>query len=534
MGRTPLFRALARVRSIAHWCDEGGVSTDEGLDRIATISRRRFLETGTTAIAGTAAFWYASRLAPAFASKPAAGAPSVAIVGAGLAGLACATELRRRGVVATLFDANDRVGGRCYSLSGVFPGQVAERGGEFIDTFHKTMLGYANAFDLQVEDVNKQGGELFYYFDGSLHAEKEVVDEYRALVPAMRNDVKTTSGAPTADSHTAGDVALDLTTTREWLETRGAGDLIAAVIESAYIGEYGREIDEQSCLSLLFFMHADRRAKFAPFGIFSDERYHVVGGNDLIAVGLAEGLPGQIALGERLIAAGKSAGGKIVLTFAGGSSATADAVVFALPFSTLRDVDLSGLTLPAWKTFAIDNFVYGTNAKLMVGFDGRPWRALGGSGQAYSDLARLQTTWETNPILGTDELGILTDYTGGDLGAGLNPNSAQARAEEFLADAEVVFPGAAAAATRDAGGSLLVDLWHWPSHPLWKGSYTCNAPGYFTTIAGNEAKPVGNVYFAGEHTNSFFEAQGFMEGAALSGIDAAKRIFDDFRVRGQV
>lgn len=531
MARTPLFRSLARVRSIARWCDERGVSTEEGLDRLATISRRRFLKSGTSALAGTAAFAYASRFAPAFAAKQAPGTPSVAIVGAGLAGLSCATELRRRGVVATLFDANDRVGGRCYSLPGVFPGQVAERGGEFIDTFHKTMLGYANAFGLQIEDVNKHGGELFYYFEGSLHTEKQVVDEYRALVPAMRNDLKTSSGAPTADEHTPGDVALDLTTTKEWLQTRGAGDLIAGVIESAYIGEYGREIDEQSCLSLLFFMHADRRAKFAPFGVFSDERYHVVGGNDLIAQALADGLHGQIALGENLVAAGKDTAGKIVLTFAGGSSATADAVVLALPFSTLREVDLSGLALPAWKTFAIDNFVYGTNAKLMVGFDGRPWRALGGSGAAYADLARLKNTWETNPTLATDEHGILTDYTGGHLGEGLDPNAAQAEAEAFLADADVVFPGAAAVATRDAGGSLLVDLWHWPSHPLWMGSYTCNAPGYFTTIAGNEAKPIGKVYFAGEHTNSFYEAQGFMEGAALSGIDAARRIFEDFRVR---
>jgi hypothetical protein len=37
-----------------------------------------------------------------------------------------------------------------------------------------------------------------------------------------------------------------------------------------------------------------------------------------------------------------------------------------------------------------------------------------------------------------------------------------------------------------------------------KGSYTCNHPGYLTTIADNEAKPVGNLYFAGEHTSSFY------------------------------
>jgi len=65
---------------------------------------------------------------------------------------------------------------------------------------------------------------------------------------------------------------------------------------------------------------------------------------------------------------------------------------------------------------------------------------------------------------------------------------------------------------------------HWPSNPLTLGSYTCYRPGQFTTIAGNEGKPVGNLFFAGEHANSFYEWQGFMEGAALSGVAAANAV----------
>jgi hypothetical protein len=32
------------------------------------------------------------------------------------------------------YEGNTRVGGGCYSLQGIFPNQVAERGGEYIDT----------------------------------------------------------------------------------------------------------------------------------------------------------------------------------------------------------------------------------------------------------------------------------------------------------------------------------------------------------------------------------------------------------------
>jgi monoamine oxidase len=80
-------------------------------------------------------------------------------------------------------------------------------------------------------------------------------------------------------------------------------------------------------------------------------------------------------------------------------------------------------------------------------------------------------------------------------------------------------------------GQYLAHLEHWPSNRLMKGSYTCYKPGQFTTIAGLEGLPVGNLLFAGEHANSFYEWQGFMEGAALSGIAAAQSIFATAKAR---
>ena len=165
----------------------------------------------------------------------------------------------------------------------------------------------------------------------------------------------------------------------------------------------------------------------------------------------------------------------------------------------------------------------------MVGFNGRPWIAQGSNGTSYSDLQNHQTTWETNPTKATDTNAVLTDYSGGNRGAGLNPKKVQTEAALFLADLDRVFPGALAAAKQDAKGNFLAHLEHWPSNPLTKGSYTCNHPGYFTTIADNEQKPVGNVHFAGEHTSSFYQWQGFMEGAALSGIRAAQEILHEIK-----
>jgi monoamine oxidase len=518
MMRSDLGVQLARTIRAAQWADAHGASSDEAVAGFE-MSRRHFL----AAIGATATVASLGRAGRAAAARPSRDA-EIAIVGAGLAGLVCAGELQRLGFRPHLFDANDRVGGRCYSLRGFFPGQVAEHGGEFLDNLHKVMLGYVNEFGLTREDRDKLSGEVFYRVDGVDHTEAEVIDEFRAFVPAMHADLRLSSGAPTADSFNEYDVVLDNTSLAEYLQTRGAGGIIGPIVEAAYIGEYGREIDEQSSLNFLLFIHADRRAKFTPFGVYSDERFHVVEGNDAIPTAIHDGLSRKAELGVALVAARKSSGGRVTLTLARGATTfeqTFDAVVFATPFSALRDVDLRGLDLPDWKRFAIENFQYGTNAKLLVGFDRPFWRDLGGNGDCYVSGSRnVLNTWETNWSQAGPGGAILTDYTGGRLGERLGTGTVDIRTAEFLGDVDAVFPGALANATK-VGNSYRAALFHWPTQPLWQGSYTCNQPGYFTTIAGNEGKPVGSVFFAGEHADSFYSYQGFMEGAAISGLTAA-------------
>ena len=520
MGRSDAFHRLRRAIRLAFHSDHPGAPPPR--------DRRRF-------IGGIAAGIATTVLAPlSLPARRARATPrtsgSVAIVGAGLAGLACADTLAARGIAATIFEGSTRVGGRCFSLSGLFPGQVAERGGEFIDTTHGAMRRYANALDLPLEDVGKSPGEVFYFVNGQRHDEREVVEAFRAFAPAMRGDLRRL-GRPTASSFTDGDRQLDFTSLAEYLDTRGAGPLLRAVIDVAYTTEYGREIGEQSCLNFLLFIHADRRSKFHPFGVFSDERFHVVEGNQGIADGLADRIPGEIHLAHVLVGVGRQPDGRVRLAFDTGGQIVEsdwDAVVLAIPFSTLREVTLdASLALPAPKRHAIDQLVYGTNSKMMIGFDGRPWLALhGSSGDSFSDLPNHQNTWETNATRATAMSAILTDYSGGARGASLDPGHLPDEAALFLADLEKIYPGAGAFVPHDGHGApVRAHLENWRLNPLFRGSYTCNHPGYFTTIAGNEAPPVGNLFFAGEHTSSFYEQQGFMEGAVLSGQRAAGEVY---------
>jgi len=544
MARSNVFRSLIRALRLAQVCEANRISTGEGIERAAAIaaaqhrplrSRRHFLAgTGSIAALGGACA-FLPFVGRAFAA-PRPPVADVGIVGAGMAGLACADTLRVRGIAATIYEARERVGGRVFSMGGAFPGpvafpgQVIERGGELIDTTHMTMKAYAREFDIPLEEMAKAWlpGESRFHLGGRLVAEAEVVDEWRELVRRLRPDLAQLSNYVDAFTSTGFDREIDETDLASYLASRGANPLIGAALDVAFTTEYGLEIAEQSALNLLFFMHIDRRSRFQPFGVFSDERYHCIDGNQRIPEAIAARLPGRVEFGCRLLAVRRRNDGRVELTFDRQGRRTTvihDAVVLAIPFNLLREVAFdASVALSPGKRFAIDNVVYGWNAKMHVGMRGRFWGAYGSNGEAWAELPDVQLVWEPNPSRATSTDAILLDYSGGDRALALRPDKAQDEAARFVAGLDGVLPDALAHAKRDARGTYLVHLEHWPSDPLTRGAYTCNQPGYFTRILGHEATPAGNLFFAGETTDPFYEWQGFMEGAANSGIRAANEV----------
>jgi monoamine oxidase len=532
MARTDLFRFLSRCARIAAHCDRTGMPESEAVEAArdaARPDRRRVLQgaVGATALAAFGAHAGKSQ---------AQGAADVGVVGAGLAGLYAATVLAGKGVPAKVYEAGSRSGGRVASLRGLFPGQVVERGAELIDTTHSTVRQLSRQFGLTLENYETQPGEEFFYFQGRHWSEAEVVAEYRAFVGAMNDDLQRLSGGPTADAYSAYDRQLDLLPLSSYLDSRGAGPLLRRVMDTAYTIEFGREIDRQSCLALLFFAQANKRSHFAPFGNFSDERFHIVEGNDAIATGLERALPQAVAFGHRLVRVGRASDGRIRLTFDVGGRTVQTlhaAAILTLPAPMMREVEFeASAALPAHSRTAIAGLDYGTNSKMMIGFHGRPWfERLGCNGGSYSDLPNHQNTWESAPSTAAFGVrGVITDYSGGHRGARLDPSQLQAQAQAFLGDLEKVWPGTTALARRDSRGRVLAHLENWLLNPLFKGAYTNNQPGYFTGIEGHYAKPAGDrLYFAGEHTDSFYSYQGFMEGALLSGARAADQAWRALR-----
>jgi monoamine oxidase len=198
---------------------------------------------------------------------------------------------------------------------------------------------------------------------------------------------------------------------------------------------------------------------------------------------------------------------------------TADRVILALPFTTLRDCDLSGSGFSSRKLRAIRELGLGYNAKLHVQLSSRPWVAQGYGGAAYTPMSGFQCAWDDTAATTTTR-GVLNFFPGGRQvqawsGSAFGP-APKSQVNSYLAQADAIFPGTRAAYTgRSYRDAWILDPWA-------KGAYTCPTPGQYTSLFGVGKEREGNVFFAGEHTSE--EYFGYLNGAVESGERAAKEV----------
>jgi monoamine oxidase len=325
----------------------------------------------------------------------------------------------------------------------------------------------------------------------------------------------------TWDNNTQRGRDLDAMSIIDWLNAYvpgGASSKLGQLLDVAYNIEYGAESSQQSCLNMLYLLGYGGQGQLRLFGQ-SNEKYHVVGGNDQIPELLAARLPGQVNMGWELTGVARNSDSTWTLSFNGGRSTKVDRVVLAIPFTILRDVDLRKAQFEPRKMRAINELGMGTNSKLHVTFKTRFWNGLGCTGETYSD-AGYQSTWETSRGQ-AGAVGMLVDYTGGNIGASFGSGTAVNRAKQFLSQIEPLLPGATANWT----GNALVDFWL--ANPWTKGSYSYYKVGQYTAITGIERTEQNGCHFAGEHTS--IEAQGYLQGGVESGQRAAGEIIAAYK-----
>jgi monoamine oxidase len=457
-------------------------------------------------------------------------APRIVVVGAGLAGLTTAYRLKQAGYAAQVYEASDRTGGRCWTIRGAFAdGQIAEHGGELIDTGHTELRHLVQELGLTTDDLLQgevNGTEDFYLFDGQPYSFDDATSDLKQIWQQIHSDVSAASYPTLYNLSTKRGRELDNMSIAQYIATYvpgGAASKLGQLLDVAYNIEYGAETSDQSALNMLYLLAYSGQGNLRIFGP-SNEKFHVHGGNDQVAAQLTQALTGQISLGSELVAIKRNADATTyTLSITQGSttkSVDTDHVVLALPFSIMRSsVDWSQAGFGAFKSRAIREQGMGTNSKLHVQFTDRHWNGLGCNGNTYADTG-YQNTWEvTRAQPGTS--GILVDYTGGTIGASFGSGTPTSRAQKFLKQLEPVLPGI----TEKFNGRATIDFW--TAYPWTKGSYSYWKVGQYQAFAGAERERSGNCHFAGEHTSIDF--QGYLNGAVQSGEMAADEILGDLK-----
>jgi len=449
----------------------------------------------------------------------------IAIVGAGLAGLAAARELKLTyGLNADVYEGNTRVGGRCYTARGIFAeGQIAEHGGELIDTDHYAIRRLARDLGLTLTDVLKAtpaGTTELYRFNGKPYNLADATRDWAPIYDLVQKQAKDIGNF--SYKH-ATDAArrFDAMTISEWVKKfvpGGRHGQLGQLIENAFTEENGLDADEQSALCAIPTLAEDPRDNFNLYYTESDQRFHIKGGNDQIVSIIANQLGTRLSTATPLIAIRKLDDGRLRLTFSRASGSfdrVYDRVILTIPFSVMRvGVDFSRAGFSALKVQAINTLTMGVNSKTQLQFTRRKWYDVGCDSEIRLPAIAFNTTWDVTRGQ-PGKMGIFNFFGGGSKAIAAGQTDSGILALQLMNQAEPLIPG-----LRPLWNGLMIKN-AWQLNPWSFGSYSTYRPGYQTTLLGIERVPEGNCFFAGEHTAS---ENGFLNAAVQTGERAARQV----------
>jgi monoamine oxidase len=522
-----------------------GADLDEAADAVQHgLTRRRLLQ-GAGIAAATAALPLArpAQVAAAHAGKS---QPSVVIIGAGAAGIGCAYRLwRRYGIRSQIYEYDDRVGGRIRTLRGHFDDdQLIEEHAEFVNPEHTVTLGLAKSLGLRLDNTDhypvpagKDQDQLSLFFNGKKWSQQALNHDWHEFGWKLFHRAAVTQAPwPTLHNHSsAHGRRFDRMSVSDWVDAHvpgGIGGDFGQLCISAVLDEYGGPPEEQSALNLIYLLGGDastnsgNQPKPAPELGGADEKWHVHGGTDQLITGMLDRLPaGVVHTGEKLVAVRRKGSGHVVTLHHGHGTRQvhADHVVLALPFTTLRDVDLRHVDISTLHRRAIAQEPLGSNAKMFLQFDRRVWDNRDETGNAYC-AGVVQGAWDAagyQPGLA----GILAALPGGTIGTdwgqryGLHHYRGSAPPQmvaDYLAQFSAIFPG-----VRPAYNGKSFYVWS-AGDPHIRGAYSYLKVGQYTGFNGVQGRREGRLHFAGEHTSVNF--QGYIEGALRSGHRCADEV----------
>jgi monoamine oxidase len=445
----------------------------------------------------------------------------VIIIGAGMAGLVAGYELARAGHDPLILEAQNRVGGRVYTLRTFAPGLYAEAGAMRIPRVHDLTLGYCEHFGLDLRPFVMGNPKGLVHVGG-----RRMTAEQAGLTP----DELGFSVADNERGRSASDLWDEATRElRAWI----AADEVAGWerIRREYDGYTLREFLEVKGFSegaiemygVMNFVEAGINNAVTEefredFGKAYEDMQEIVGGSDNLPNAFYRELPDRIRFGAEVHAIDQDTDSVTVhfKTESGRFSATGDYAIVTIPFSVLRQVEIM-TPFSREKQRAIRQLNYSASTKVLFQVSERIWETDDGiyGGATVTDLPIRRMNYPT-PDPTTKRGMLLASYTWDQDAARWGAMDEETRLEEALDDVAKIHPR-----IRDVYEVGASHAWY--NDRFANGAFALFEAGQQTQLQADIVRPEGRIHFAGEHCSLY---HAWIQGSIESGLRAARAIHE--------
>lgn len=443
-----------------------------------------------------------------------------AVVGAGLAGLAAANELMRRGLDVVVLEARDRIGGRVEN-GELSDGEVVELGGQWIGPGHDSMYELAEHHGLGLVGLPSMGEFTVRLQGNTLHVPSreeapamtpfEVADlgqgvaRFRRLADRWAKDEVWAQGNATWLQQ---DLHRWITTN---IRTPGGQRFFTEVFEAAF-GPMQRDATLEMGLRQAQ-SGVDLEGLVAVNGGLHQHR--ITGGMYALCEKMAGVLGDRVRLGDPVTLIERS-DNQATIALASGEQVAARRVIVTLPPRLAVKLPVSP-PLESWRAEVAERIPAGNVIKAFLVYDKPWWRTAGLTGQMGSDEGSVRVTFDTSA--GDATRGTLMGFFEGADADTLSRRSVSLRQRAFTDSVVQAFGPVASEPVEYMERD-------WAAEPFTGGCHGAHfAPGIWTATGPQLAATDGVLHFAGAEYSAKFN--GYMEGAVRSGRDAAAQVARD-------
>ncbi len=468
---------------------------------------------------------------------------SVLVLGAGLAGMLAAYELRKAGYKVQVLEFQNRPGGRNYSVRGgdkvveiggatqtcgFAPGNYLNPGPWRIPHHHRTLLHYCQELGVELEPFLQLNHNTFVHrktaFGGKPQRYKELAVDFKGHVSELLS--KSLNAGSLDDKVSAEDKARLLEALREWgvldKNMAYAGSLRVSgqrgfdsppgggpngAPTASTINGLGDVLDSHVWTQMGFFFNY----------VMQTTMFQPKGGMDMIGKGFAKALGNAIRLNTRVTKIAQDDKGVSVdwedaVTGQKGNS-TADFCVCTIPATILGQIPIQ---VAEAKVAAIKALPYSNPMKIGIEMKRRFWEedySIYG-GHSFTDQAIGVLSYPNYDFF-TRKPGVLVAFSSGTGGYELVGMTPEQRIEAVLAQGSVFHP-AEFRKEFATGTSFAWSRMPWILGSCARWTEETRAQHYQNLVSID-----GRIVLAGEHASHL---GCWMEGALLSSLDAITRL----------